>query len=158
MGERTPIWDVYARGVYLGLTPYHTKAHMYRAVLEGIGYAFNHIMEIVKSLGITVREILAVNGGAKSKLWRQILSDIMGIPQIYLPKTGGAPLGDVILAGIGTGIFKNANVVKKWIVESERTEPRMENHVTYQKYYRIFRKLYENLKITFVELFKTINE
>ncbi len=158
MGERTPIWDVYARGVYLGLTPFHTKAHMYRAVLEGIGYAFNHIIEIVKTLGITIHEILAVNGGAKSRLWRQILSDIMGIPQIYLPQTGGAPLGDVILAGMGLKIFQDARVVKDWIGESERTEPIAKNHVKYQNYYRIFRKSYENLKKIFAELFHTVKE
>lgn len=157
MGERTPIWDVYARGVYLGITPYHTKAHLYRAVLEGIGYALNHIVEIVASQ-ISVREIVAVNGGAKSRFWRQIISDIMGIPQIYIAETGGAPLGDAILAGIGCGIFKDAKIVKKWIDKGERTEPIKNNHKTYQKYYELFRKSYEGLKNLFVELFKIVNE
>ncbi|NVM53854.1 MAG: xylulokinase [Candidatus Helarchaeota archaeon] len=157
MGERTPIWDVYARGVYLGITPFHSKAHMYRAALEGIGYALNHIIEIVTSLGIAVREIAAVNGGAKSKLWRQIISDIMGIPQIYIAETGGAPLGDAILAGIGCGIFQDARVVKKWIPEGVRTDPITKNHVKYQKYYNLFRKIYETLKESFLELFKIVN-
>lgn len=158
MGERTPIWDVYARGVYLGITPYHTKAHMYRAVLEGIGYALNHIAEIMSSLGISLREIVAVNGGAKSRLWRQILSDIMGIPQVYIKETGGAPLGDAILAGIGTGIFQDTQIVKKWIPEGERTDPIPKNHEQYQKYYKLFRKIYETLKGSFVELFNIVNE
>ncbi|MHA1649961.1 MAG: xylulokinase [Candidatus Helarchaeota archaeon] len=152
MGERTPIWDIYARGVFLGLTPYHTKAHMYRAVLEGVGYALNHIVEIINSLKIQIHEIAAVNGGARSRLWRQIISDIMGIPQIYISKTGGAPLGDIILAGVGCGLFRDVTVVKNWIPQGERTEPNMENHKIYNNYYKIFRKIYEKLKDTFIDL------
>lgn len=158
MGERTPIWDVYARGVYLGITPFHTKAHMYRAALEGIGYALNHIVEIVTSLGISIHEIAAVNGGARSPLWRQIISDIMGIPQLYIAETGGAPLGDAILAGIGVGIFDDARVVKNWIPKGERTEPIPKNHDKYQKYYELFRRIYEILKDSFVDLFKIVNQ
>ncbi|NVM02517.1 MAG: xylulokinase [Candidatus Helarchaeota archaeon] len=156
MGERTPIWDVYARGVYMGITPYHTKAHLYRAILEGTGYALNHIIEIAVSQGISIREIIAVNGGAKSQLWRQIVSDIMGIPQIYISKAGGAPLGDAILAGIGCGVFQDVRVVKKWIFKGERTEPISKNHEIYKKYYKLFQKIYDSLKNSFLDLFKII--
>jgi len=152
MGERTPIWDIHARGVYVGLTPYHTKAHMYRAILEGTGYALSHVIEIVKSEGIAIKEIIAVDGGAKSKIWRQIISDIMGITQSYMSKTGGAPIGDAILAGIGCGLFKDARIVKNWIPEGEKTIPIPKNHDLYKKYYKLFLKIYENLKSSFVDL------
>ncbi|HUX99361.1 MAG TPA: FGGY family carbohydrate kinase, partial [Candidatus Deferrimicrobium sp.] len=158
MGERTPIWDIYARGVYLGITPYHTKPHMYRAVLEGIGFALNHIIDIITTLGIHIKEIAAVNGGAKSKLWRQIISDIMGIPQIYISETGGAPLGDAILAGIGCNIFRDAKIVKDWIPEGERTEPIPDNQRKYEPYYKFFRSTYKILKENFALLFKIVKK
>jgi xylulokinase len=81
MGERTPIWDPLARGVILGLTLYHTRGHIFRALLESTGYALRQHIEIARELGIDIRRVVAVDGGARSKLWRQIVSDIIEMPQ-----------------------------------------------------------------------------
>lgn len=152
MGERTPIWDPYARGLFLGITAYHTRLHMYRAILEGIAYGFLHMIEIAKEAGVNVREIVSVNGGAKSKLWRQIFADVLGIPIAYCAKGGGATMGDSFLAGVGTGHLKSFNSVKEWVLITDSTRPRREAHSTYLRYYRLYRRVYEHLKSDLAEL------
>lgn len=146
MGERTPIWDPRARGVIFGLTLYHTRAHIFRAILESAGYALRQHVEIVRELGIDIRRLIAVNGGAKSKLWRQIISDITGLPQQYVPEAPGAPYGDAFLAGVATGIFKNPTQIRDYVKIAEETRPNKENAAIYEKLYKIYLTLYPALK------------
>ena len=75
MGERTPIWDYQARGAFFGLSNIHSRGHMYRAVLEGVAYAFRGMLEIVTGSGTQIEKITLTDGGAQSKLWRQIFAD-----------------------------------------------------------------------------------
>jgi len=152
MGERTPIWDVNARGLIFGLTLSHTRAHLYRALLEAAGYGLRHHIEIARSLGVNIKEMLAVNGGAKSKLWRQIISDITGITQFYVSPAPGAPYGDAFIAGVGVGIFKNFDEIKKYVSIKEKTEPNAENHKLYSKLYDLYLKLYPQVKDSYNEL------
>lgn len=146
MGERSPIMDPKARGVIFGLTLFHTKIHLYRAILEAFGYGLLHHVEILKEMGINIRKWLAVNGGAKSRLWRQIISDITGIPQYYAVNHPGAPLGDAFLAGIGIREIKNWNTIKKWVRFDEITRPNIRNRKIYKKLYKVYRDLYIKLK------------
>jgi xylulokinase len=146
MGERTPIWDPRARGVIFGLTLYHTRAHIFRAILESAGYALRQHVEIVRELGIDIRRLIAVNGGAKSRLWRQIISDITGLPQQYVPEAPGAPYGDAFLAGVATGIFKNPTQIRDYVKIAEETRPNKENAAIYEKLYKIYLTLYPALK------------
>ena len=146
MGERTPIWDPRARGVVFGLTLYHTKAHVFRAILESAGYALRQHIEIVKELGIQVRRVIAVDGGAKSRLWRQIVSDIIGLPQQYVSDAPGAPYGDAFLAGVATGVFKDIAQIREYVRVDEETKPNEENSKIYDKLYKIYLTLYPNLK------------
>ncbi|MEM3713401.1 MAG: FGGY-family carbohydrate kinase [Nitrososphaeria archaeon] len=146
MGERSPIWDVNAKGLIFGLNLNHTKAHIYRALLEAPGYGLRHHIDIAQSLGVSIKEMLAVNGGARSKLWRQIISDITGIPQLYVSPAPGAPFGDAFIAGIGVGIFKNFEEIKNYVSIKERTEPNFNNHELYSKLYNVYLKLYPQVK------------
>ncbi len=146
MGARTANWDPYARGVFFGVTPYHTRAHLYRALLEGIAYAFRHVMEIAEEVGGQVREVVSVNGGAKSEVWRQIFADVLGVPVIYLAQSGGAPMGDAILAAVGTKNLKDFSAIKGWLEVTETNEPNKEATQKYLQYYSIYRDLYEHLK------------
>jgi sugar (pentulose or hexulose) kinase len=146
MGERTPIWDVDAKGVIFGLTLNHTRSHIYRALLEATGYGIRHHIDIAKSLGMKVDVILAADGGARSKVWRQIVSDITGIPQIYTQNTDCAPFGDAFLAGIAAGIFKKFDEIKKYVQITEETKPNSSNHILYSRLYPIYLKLYEETK------------
>jgi sugar (pentulose or hexulose) kinase len=151
-GGLAPIWNPNMRGIYFGLTPKHGKAHLFRAVLEATGYTFLYIASIVAENGIHPKMIYGVNGGTRSKLWCQILSDILDIPIAHVKDNIGAPLGDAILAGVGTGVFKNEKIAKEWIKINEVTYPNKENNSKYKRYYNIYRQLYENTK----DLFKLL--
>jgi xylulokinase len=153
MGERTPIWNPYARGVYVGLTPSHNRIHMYRALLEGVAYAFRHMTDIIKERGIDVKSIISSNGGSKSNLWRQIFADVLNIPISYIKDSGGTLIGDIILAGIGTGYIKNFDIAKKWFKINEVSRPNKRNHKIYSGYYKIYKDVYEHLKQDFVNLY-----
>jgi len=152
MGERTPIWDPYARGVYIGLTPYHTRAHMYRAALEGVAFGFRHMAEIIEQQDVRILEVIAVNGGAKSSLWRQIFADVLNARIDYYVGGAATLLGDVALAGLGAGYFKDLSVVREWqeILESQAPDP--SSHQLYAEYYDIYREMYEQLKDQFRKL------
>lgn len=146
MGERTPIWDPMARGIIFGLNLYHTRAHIYRSLLESAGYALRQHMEIAKEIGIEVESMIAANGGAKSKLWRQIVSDITGFPQLYVPEARGAPFGDALLAGIGTGLFKKFEEVKKFVKVEEEVIPNKSLTEIYSKLFQVYKNLYPHTK------------
>jgi len=113
-GERTPLWDAGARGALTGLSLAHGRGHLYRAVLEGVALSFRHCLEVVHERGVALREVVAVNGGARSPLWRQILCDALGAPLRYLPDAPGAPAGAALLAGLGTGLVPGVEVAKAW--------------------------------------------
>lgn len=146
MGERTPIWDPLARGVILGLTLYHTRSHIFRALLESTGYALRQHIEIARELGIDIKRIVAVDGGARSKLWRQIISDIIEMPQQYVSKAAGAPYGDAFLAGVAVKIFRKPEEIREYITIDEETKPNPENSKTYNQLYKIYLDLYPKLR------------
>ncbi len=152
-GERSPLWHTHARGVFFGLSLATPKAALIRAILEGTALALNHNVEIAGGAGIHLNELRSVGGGARSALWNQIKADILGLP-VQLPEAPmGAAFGDAILAGMGLGIFPDVQRALRDIVRLKtRFEPDMENHVKYQDIYRLFRKLYEHLKIDFDEM------
>ncbi len=154
-GERTPIWDPYVRGLIFGLSFNHTKGHIIRAIMEGTGYAFRNNFNIIKKSGIKITlPIVMSEGGAKSKLWRQIVCDILEIPGVYMKSSTGAPFGNAILAGVGVGVFRDFSVAKKWIEIGERTEPNTAHTKIYKKYFEIFLELYKRNKDLYVKLAK----
>jgi len=148
MGERSPVWDPSAKGTIFGLSLNHTKEHIFRAMLESVAFSLRHNMEFAEETGVELEDICSiVGGGANSKLWIRIFSDITGFK---FRKTSGnieAPLGDAFLAGIGTGIIKDPFEIKKWINYEEIVEPDGKNQKTYDKMFEIYKKLYENNKI-----------
>lgn len=152
-GERTPIWDPYVRGLVFGLSFNHTRGHFIRAIMEGTGYAFRNNFNIIKESGIKINlPIVISEGGARSRLWRQIVCDMLEIPGVYLKSSTGAPFGNAILAGVGVGVFKDFTVAKKWIEIEDRIDPDLKNTEIYKKYYPVFLYLYEKNKELFREL------
>jgi xylulokinase len=113
-GERTPVWDAAARGAFTGLSMAHGRGHLYRAVLEAVAVSFRHCLEVLRERGLTLHELIAVNGGARSEIWRQIICDALGVPLEYLPENPGAPAGAALLAGLGTGVLPDVAVAKRW--------------------------------------------
>jgi xylulokinase len=97
-----------ARGVIFGLSLHHTKGHIVRAMMEGVAYAMYDSFRLIKEAGLPVNYPMVLNeGGAVSKLWRQIITDVFNVPTVLVKRRTGAPFGDAILAGVATGVFKD---------------------------------------------------
>lgn len=152
-GERTPLNDPEARGVYAGLTLSHSKAHLYRASLEGTAYGVRHNLETMTAMGAPPRRLVAVGGGAKNPLWLQIVSDVCGLPQDVPERTIGASYGDAFMAGLATGIVPDADALRRdWVTLAMRLQPSDELQPFYDAYYAVYRSLYESAKAEMHEL------
>lgn len=144
-GERTPINDPLARGVFAGLTLSHTRAHLYRALLEGTAYGMRHNLEVMREMGATPGRLVAVGGGAKNRVWLQIVSDVSGLAQVVPERTIGAAYGDAFLAGLATGLVPDVGVLNSdWVRVATTLEPNAAAGETYDAYYRVYRSLYEH--------------
>lgn len=147
MGERTPIWDTNARGVLFGMSLAHKRGHIVRAFLEGAAYALYQNFRYIKESGVKMTIPLVLGeGGAKSELWRQIISDVFNTPVVYMKQSKGAPAGNAINAGVGTGVFKDYSIALDWVSYTDRNEPDRARHQQYMKYYEIFERLYGKVK------------
>jgi xylulokinase len=145
-GERTPINDPDARGVYAGLTLSHTRAHLYRASLEGTAFGVRHNLETMAAMGAAPKRLVAVGGGAKNPLWLQIVCDAAGIRQDVPERTIGASYGDAFLAGLATGLTPMASLQRDWVKLATELTPRPAEAAVYDRYYPIYRGLYESSK------------
>jgi xylulokinase len=153
MGERTPIWDVNARGVIFGLSLNHTRGHLVRAAMEGVAFALYHSFETLSAAGLKVNYPLVLNeGGAKSALWRRIITDVFDVGTVLLERRTGAPYGDAILAGVATGVFGDFSVARRWASTIDPMEPDPEAHADYMERFALFKQVYQDLKGDFVEL------
>lgn len=149
-GERSPIWNPDAKGVYYGLGFDKTKGHMIRAALEGVAFSLEHNMRTAAETGVKVDELIAMGGASNSILWTQIKADVTG-KTIKVPTSDTATtLGAAILAGVGVGVYESfEEAVKETIVITRVQEPDMENHEKYKRSMELYLKLYEDLKDTF---------
>lgn len=146
-GERSPIWDPNAKGVYYGLDFNKTKGHMVRAAMEGVAFSLKHNLDIAEDTGAKVEELRAMGGSANSLLWTQIKSDITGKPIVVPSSDTATTLGAVILAGVGVGVYKDfEEAVHRTVKLTRRHEPDMEKHRLYQKNYETYLELYKSLK------------
>lgn len=146
MGERSPIWDSDAKGTILGLTLSHTRAHVYRAILEGVAFALRHNMEAGEQIGLELGETCALVGGAaNSRLWRQILSDVTGF-RFAAARGSEAALGDALLAGVAIGAVDRFETIRDWLTFEEPSVPDEETRAIYDRLYTIYRETYPNLK------------
>ena len=148
-GERSPIWDPDAKGIYYGLDFSKTKAHFIRSSMEGVAYALKHNLDVAKEAGAEVSVLRAMGGSANSLLWTQIKSDITGKPIIVPSSDTATTLGAVILAGVGVGMYESFEEAVALTVKEKRShEPNVENADVYQKNYEVYLELYRNLKET----------
>ena len=145
-GERTPIYDPDAKGVFFGLTLNHTRADIYRALLESVGFGLYHNMEVLAAEGVKTRRILGIGGGTKNLAWMQIICDIANITMTIPEVQAGASYGDALLAGVGVGLFKDLSEAVGWIRPGKVIQPRAENYEKYQRVYPIYRELYQQTK------------
>ena len=158
-GERTPYADPYARGVFFGLSYIHNQDHFARSVMEGISYSQHDCLSLMEELGITSSKIVLFGGGAKSVLWRRMISDIFNSKIVTLNIEEGPSYGAAILAGVGAGIYKNVEEATGSIIkEVSETSPNPDNISKYAKYYEVYRSLYSSLKGDFEKLDLAGNE
>lgn len=153
MGERTPHLDPYARGVFFGLSAKHEKPHMIRAIMEGVVYSLRDCLEVIKEMGIEINEVRASGGGGKSPLWRQMQADVFGTDVYTVTSSEGPALGVALLAGAGTGIYKDIQEACSLCVKlKNRQAANMEFYNKYDNCYKLYRNLYVSLKQSFRDL------
>jgi xylulokinase len=152
LGEKSPIHDPLARGVLFGLTLTHTMAHAYRAILEGIAYGFRHHLAVLSERGLTATRGRVTNGGAHSRLWKQVTADVLGLPLEEIARHPGSSLGAAFVAGKGIGLFRAWQDIERFIQIAEVVEPDPSVHDRYEELFTIYRGLYDSLKHHFVAL------
>lgn len=155
-GERSPIWDTSARGIFFGLNSQHTRFDLYRAILEGIGFSILQNFEILQSISNkdNIPDYLRVSGGgAENNLLNQIKADILGKEVTKLMVYESGLLGGAILAMMGLKIYSFNEAVKKMVHVDRIFQPNMEkHHHYYSRLFLIYKKLYQNN----IELFKEL--
>lgn len=149
LGERSPVWDPYARGVFFGVSLDSHKDDFIRAVLEGAAYGLRQLCELAEQVtGRPIREFCAIGGGAKNTVWSQIKADVTGKDIITLDVNDMAPVGAALLAGIGIGCFRDAYEASDSIEKTvyRRFISRRDNDEVYARRYDTYKKLYPQLK------------
>src|SRR5215211_7678800 len=150
-GERTPHPDPLARGAFVGLTIRHTRAHMTRAVLEGVAFGLKDSFTLIQNAGLgAITQVRASGGGTKGALWRQILASVLEAELVTVNTTEGAAYGAAILAGVGAEAWADvATACHTGINITGRTQPDSSQVEIYQEAYTIYQELYPLLKQSF---------
>ncbi len=155
-GERTPHADANARGVFFGIHGGVERAHMTRAVMEGVSFALKDSLLLMSALDVNPSGAVAVGGGAGSSTWLQMLSDVLDLPLRTVGPSEGAPLGAAMLAAVGTGEYASAvEAGGAWLTDLALTEPvgrvpgAHETRDAYAAAYERYRALYPALKDSF---------
>ena len=147
MGERSPIWDGKASGAFVGLSLFHQRQHLYRAVLEGVTFALRHNIE-AGSLGAgrLDEELIVVGGATHSDLWMQIIADVTGRTVLTIEQDVEAAMGAAILAAYGVGLVTADEVRRGWVTLVPRAKPRPEPAAIYDRLFDLYKGLYPSLK------------
>ena len=145
-GERSPIWNPSASGVFFGLNYAKTRAHLIRAVMEGVGFALRHNLEVAQKAGANAGMLRSVGGSANSRVWTQLKADITG-HGIEVPASDTATtLGAAILAGVGSGVYASFQDACKRTVRVVRAHtPNDDVKALYDRQYQAYRELYDRL-------------
>ncbi len=153
MGERTPILDSDARGVFFGLSAMHTKFHMARSVIEGVSFSLYSCLEVLDEVGVETNDMALCGGGGKSKFWHEMIADVYGKNVKTMLSNEGASLGAAILGGVAAGVYSSvADGCEKAVRESSSLKPDMAKHGEYMKYYNVYKNVYPGVKGCFKEL------
>ncbi|MBS7699562.1 MULTISPECIES: FGGY-family carbohydrate kinase [unclassified Chelatococcus] len=145
MGERSPIWDGRASGAFVGLSLYHTRAHAYRAVLEGVAFALRHNIE-ASDTALLDKDLIVVGGAAQSSLWLQIIADVTGRRVLTIAENVEAAMGAALLAALGAGLVSARRAADGWVRLAPSAEPREREQHIYNACFEVYRSLYPALK------------
>lgn len=140
-GERGPHWDPLLRAGFWGLTLQHGRAHLARAVYEGIAYSINDLLRDARAKGLEIGNARLLGGGVRSAEWRQLMADVTGL-SLELPETGEASFGAALVAGIGIGLLADPQeAVRRCVRIVETAEPDPQRHALYQELFGIYQAL-----------------
>ncbi|MGD0330864.1 MAG: FGGY family carbohydrate kinase [Nitrososphaeria archaeon] len=147
MGAGAPQFDIQAKAVYFGFTLWHGKPHFVRSLLEGIAFQYIGIIELLGELGVRVKDASMTGGETKSRVWNQIKADVTGIDiRVPIVEDAAAALGSAILAGVGSGVYKNVQEgVKRCIRFKDVYSPRSEHHENYARIHEKYNKVYDSI-------------
>jgi xylulokinase len=149
-GERTPHADPDARAAFIGATLKHGRGHMVRAIMEGVAYAMNDSLAIIREMGVPVREIRASGGGSKNPLWRQIQADVFGQKVVTINAEQGPAFGVALLAAVGAGAYKNVEEACRATIKVVAETPLNKKAASvYSAGFPIYQQLYRSLKNDF---------
>jgi xylulokinase len=147
-GERTPHRDASARAAVLGLSLAHTRAHVTRAVLEGVCFALRDSLSILRELGLSPNQLLLTGGGAKSAFVRRLQSEVFGLPVCTVNREEGPAYGAALLAAVGAKAFSDLGVATRATLRRGPLEkPDARAHAEYQQFYERFRASYRASKV-----------
>ena len=153
MGERSPILDPDARGVFFGLSGMHKRADMLRAVMEGVIFSQRDCLDVFRELKVPFAQMIATGGGGRSPFWRQMMADVLDCPIATVTNKEGAALGAAILAGVGTGVYASVPAACNSILQVNEPQcPDVAKKAAYEGYYALYREVYSNLKEQFKAL------
>ena len=153
-GERTPHPDPFARGAFIGLTLRHNRAHMTRAVLEGVAFGLKDSFTLIQNAGLgSITQVRASGGGTKGAVWRQILASVLDAELVTVNTTEGAAYGAALLAGVGSGTWTDVpDACKASVKITGSTQPDPAQVDLYQKVYPVYQELYPALKSSFTRM------
>jgi ABC-type multidrug transport system fused ATPase/permease subunit len=153
MGERTPHSDPNAKGTFIGLNMTNKRGDMTRAILEGVCFGLRDSLEILKDMKIPVKCARVSGGGAKSRLWRQILADTFNTDVEIINSEEGPAFGGAILASVGCGLFGSVDEACRSLIKvTDVVKPQAENVQKYNRVYKVYTGMYDILKNTFTVL------
>ena len=160
LGERAPIWNEYARGMFIGMGMNMKRSDLIRSVFEGTAYALRHVMETVKEAGAKANVLRICGGGAKSRTWSQIKASMLKMP-VYLldEKSGDVPVGDALIVGHKVGVFPDLTKAAENIVKvNEIIQPVDKWVEVYDKLYPYYVDMYESLDRDLKSLKNTLDK
>lgn len=152
IGERSPLWNLNARGAWIGLNATTSKADMTRSVLEGITFNLKIILDVYME-STSIDSIVLIGGGARSSAWNQIIADIWG-KEILIPKyiEEATSMGAAICGAVGVGILENFQEARDWNPIQKRVKPNQSHEKVYNQYYSLFKNSYRSLVEVYEEL------
>lgn len=160
LGERAPLWNEYARSMFIGLGMDTTRSDLTRAVFEGTAFALRHVMETVKEAGAKAKVLRICGGGAKSKTWCKIKASMLKMPVYILDeKSGDVPVGDALIVGHKVGVFPDLTKAANQIIKvNEIIQPVDEWVETYDKLYPFYVNMYQHLDGDLKQLKSIVDE
>lgn len=160
LGERAPLWNEYARGMFIGMGMDMKRSDLVRAVFEGTAFALRHVMETVKEAGATAELLRICGGGAKSRTWCQIKASMLNMPVYVMDdKSGDVPVGDALIVGHKLGVFPELTKAAEKIVKvNEIIEPVEEWVEVYDKLYPYYVEMYKHLDTDLKSLKNTVDQ